>query len=179
LASDGLELWLRNVTGEDIPPSDIVEAECSPEMQNRLNSIDGLSATVIRMADYFVMKKKEVDQEPLSASDGQNPIWEREVCVLWVSETAFITRHWFDSYPYHSKHVKYVLDVKIDGNNDIHFFAYNLVGADVEGTDAPLEFIARLAQFHSYESIAIAFGAAPPVDRRHRIVAGTHNGRQC
>jgi hypothetical protein len=161
---------------EEIPPSDIIEAECPQEMQSRITSIKGLFATVIQTDNCFMIKKKEFDKEPVSASYGQNPNWEREVCVLWVSETAFVTRHRFDSFSYEfddSKLVEHLFDVYTDGNHNFSLIAYNLVDAGVAGADIPLELIARLAQFRYYESIAISFGAAPRVGTALSLVPPT------
>jgi hypothetical protein len=95
LASHGMELWLGNnaFAGEDIPPSRIVEAECSQEQQRELAELSGLFdmlAVIVELADSFVLKAI-VQRE--FAPEQPNHDWERDVSVLWLSDRAFVTRY--------------------------------------------------------------------------------------
>jgi hypothetical protein len=88
LASHGLEMWLFHYTWGDnhIPPSDIVEAECSQELQSQLTSIISLLEFIAdKDANFFGVKESENNHPRVLVPP--KPGWEHNVSILWLSET--------------------------------------------------------------------------------------------
>jgi hypothetical protein len=173
LASHGKEMSLYNALGREvIPPSGIVEAECSLDQQSQLSDFSGLFdlLTVARTEPFAV--KKIVQRE--FAPEQQTGDWERHVAVLWLSDTAFVTGNCLPTS--RTAHlVNKLFEIEV-GRREECLHVYILVNQGQVDSETPLEFIARLVQptqFRCHSHVCIKFGTAPRVDTALSLVPTT------
>jgi hypothetical protein len=174
LASHGRELWLYCAERDDIPPSDIVEAECPQELQSQLTSVFELVQLIANNedADAFLVKKAGNNHTLYPVPP--NLDWERNVSMLWLSETVFVTRWRCLKVPSNmKKHVNGLLN--IDWDDGIALCAYSFVSEGPADPEVPLGFLSRLIQ-PILPLPVVEFGTTVPVAVALSLVPTTaHN----
>jgi hypothetical protein len=167
LASHGLELWLVNGVdedGDDIPPSDIVEAECPQELQSQLTSIFGLLELLgdnHRDYAHAFGAFERSNHPPVLFPAPPDPDWEDNISILWLSETVFVTRMETENSAI-EKHVNHLFKMEVEQQDDRDFLStYNLVNDGLACPETQLAFLAHLAQPH-LPLPCIEFGTAFP-----------------
>jgi hypothetical protein len=175
LASHGLELWLFSLDGEETPPSHIVEAECSHEMQNQITNISQIMALLADDAQSFGVKALENNHPQVLPPVPPNPVWEHSVSILWLSKTVFVTNWLLLDGSDIAKHVEFLFQMNIGFYNDVVLCTYNLANEGLVDPEAPLDFLSRLAQ-PLLPLSSVEFGTAAPVTVGLSLVpTTTHN----